>query len=117
MFKFKFKPQKTTDRDIIKHSIITALLEVVYVLLVATFFTVGSAVFPMTANPIVSIMAFLLLFVLSAGISGVLILGYPVYYVSQNKYREALLALGATMLTLFIIFAVLLVGAALTIKI
>lgn len=113
MFKFKFKPAKTSDKEVIWRSICAAFVEAVYVLFVVVFFSIGTAVFPQTGNPIIPMIAFLLLFVLSAGISGVLILGYPIFYVLQGKYREAILSLTGTMVTILVIFTVLLIGAAL----
>lgn len=112
MYKFKFKPQRDLPKEIIKKAALAGLGEVIYLLLVSWFFMAGSAVFPIqTSNAILGIMALLILFVASAAVSGALILGYPIFLAWQKKYQEAIIALTAAILTLFLFFILLIISA------
>src|SRR3989344_325641 len=76
-----------TNKSIITRSIINALGVIVYVLLVASIFTVGKDIFgpmPGLFGPFV----FLLLFVLSAAIVGSLIFGKPAFFFLMVKRKK-----------------------------
>jgi hypothetical protein len=96
------------DKKIIKHSFLLALGEGVYITLVALLMTgiekwFGSKPDPVVVAPI----AFLLLFVISAAISGALILGRPVmlYLDGQKKAALQLFMLTVGWLAVFLILA------------
>ncbi|OGL59293.1 hypothetical protein A3H10_00510 [Candidatus Uhrbacteria bacterium RIFCSPLOWO2_12_FULL_46_10] len=91
-----------TNKSIITRSIINALGVIVYVLLVASIFTVGKDIFgpmPGLFGPFV----FLLLFVLSAAIVGSLIFGKPAFLFLDGQKKEALTMFLYTILWLFIV--------------
>ena len=97
MFSFK----KKSKGEIYKFGIGGGILEIIYILLVAWFITVMGETMD-KENTIFSILAFLLLFVFSAAISGVFVMGYPAYLGLQKKLHEAILTLLTTLMTMFI---------------
>ena len=91
-----------TNKRIIIRSIISTLGVVVYVLLIASIFTVGKDIFgpmPGLFGPFV----FLLLFVLSAAIVGSLIFGKPALLFLDGQKKEALAMFLYTILWLFVV--------------
>ncbi len=96
--------------------VIAGIMEVAYIVLVAIFMVATESLFA-TANPatiIFGIIAFLSLLVLSVAIAGVLVFAWPAYYFIEKKYQEALYAFLATAATIFVIFTLVFLGAALT---
>jgi hypothetical protein len=92
--------RKADKREIFKFGIGSGILEILYILFVAWFIiTMGEIM--NSGNSILSILAFLLLFVFSASISGFFVLGYPAYLGLQKRFQEAIMTLLITLLTLF----------------
>lgn len=91
------------------------LTEICYIMLVAIFMVGTESLFA-AASPWVSIfgiVAVLALFVMSVAVSGVLLLGWPLYYFLERKYKEGLYALSGSIIMMFAIFAVIFIAAAL----
>jgi len=73
----------------IKIGLLTGLLEVIYITLIALFLWGGSSWFNSSDNVLISIIM-LLIFVISAAVSGLLVFGYPIYLFTKTKnYVEA----------------------------
>jgi len=90
--------------------VVAGLMELAYIALVAVFMVGTQAlVANQTASwmAVFGILVFLSLFVVSAAVSGVLTLGYPLYYFLEHKYKEALYAFLGTVATMFVIFAII----------
>jgi len=101
-----FKRDKVSP---IGDGILAGVLEVGFAFILSIFL-VGSQTFLQTPHPwlvVFGIVAFLCLIVISAAISAVLVLGWPFYYFLEKKYREALQALAATLITMFVFFAIM----------
>ncbi|MCX6763904.1 MAG: hypothetical protein NTZ97_04225 [Candidatus Moranbacteria bacterium] len=101
-------------KKIIISGLIFALLEAVYVFLVALFMNSANKFLgPGPDGPngpnMIGIVIFLLIFVLSAAVSGALILGRPILLYLDNKKREALELFGATLGWIFILLVILLI--------
>ncbi|MFA6526604.1 MAG: hypothetical protein WCT26_04310 [Candidatus Buchananbacteria bacterium] len=97
--------------------VVTGIMEVCYIALVAIFM-VGTQSFLRDTAPsawlnIFGIISMLSLLVLSVGISGLLVFGWPVHYVMERKYEEALSSFLATIASMFVIFAIIFLGASL----
>lgn len=99
------------ESQLIKGGILAGILEAFYCLLVGFLIFRIESFIPNMAG-IIGVGAFLLLFVVSAGISGVLVLGLPGMLVIQNRIKDALRVLMATLLTLLGIFLVFILVAA-----
>ncbi len=96
------------NKDIIKWSLINSLGVVVYVALVSTVMQNGEKTFGEMKN-YVGPMAFLLLFVFSALVTGLLILGRPVYLFLDSVSKEAVKMLIYTVGWMFVIIILMLV--------
>jgi len=109
----KILNKKTINtKDLVKFGVLTGLLEIVYIALVAGFVIMSETFLPDGPKPIIiGIMTFLTLFVFSASVSGVLVFGLPFYLALQNKYKEALITLLATAISLIVIFILIILGA------
>lgn len=83
-----------------------ALSEAAYVTLIALFMTHANQYFGPGPN-ILGVMAFLLVFVFSAAISGALILGKPVLLYLENQKREAVELFGITLGWIFLLLIIL----------
>lgn len=83
------------DKKLIKESFALAFGEAAYVAVVATAMWNAQYVLPERPGA-VGIVAFLLLFVLSATVSGALILGRPILLYLDGKRPEAFRLFGAT---------------------
>jgi heme O synthase-like polyprenyltransferase len=92
-------------------SFFSALGEGIYILLVALVMRNANQWFGNTPS-ISGIIAFLLLFVVSAAVSGALIFGKPVLLYLEGKKKEALELFGLTIGWLFIFFVILLLTTA-----
>lgn len=80
----------------------------VYIFLIAEFFRLAPILFGGTIFvAFVSIILFLLLFVISALISGALILGYPVVLFFEGKKIEAIKTILWSLVWLFILFIII----------
>jgi uncharacterized membrane protein YbhN (UPF0104 family) len=91
-----------TQKEILKWGILGAIAEIIYIVLIAAvLFNMGNV---LPAPPaILGIALFLIIFVFSAAVSGLFVLGYPFYLFAQKKIKEAILTFLITLSTLLII--------------
>lgn len=90
--------------SIVKYAVLNAAGTAIYVALVATFFSNAPRLFrAVTEKTALIPMAMLLLFVLSASITGGLILGRPVLWYLEGKKKEAVTLFIATLGCVFLI--------------
>ncbi len=92
-------------RDVARRAMIAGLLELAYIVVVAFFFAAAGAAF--SAGPeavIIGAVTFLILLVMSVAVSGVLVFGYPVYYLLRRQEEEAILAIKVTLGTMAVAF-------------
>ncbi|MFA4817799.1 MAG: hypothetical protein WC608_03730 [Parcubacteria group bacterium] len=95
------------DKKIIKHAFLLALGEGVYITLVALLMFGIQKLFGAKPDPvIIAPIAFLLLFVISAAISGALILGRPVMLYLDGKKKDALQLFGFILMWLVLFLAI-----------
>jgi len=88
-----------------------ALGEVIYIGLVAFLMSNAELFFGNTPDQsILAPVVFLLLFVISAAVSGALIFGKPALLFLEGKKKEALVLFGLTLFWLFIFFILTLIG-------
>lgn len=94
-------------KKILKQAFLFALGEGIYISLVALFlFTVGKMFGDKPEPAIIAPIAFLLLFVISAAISGALILGKPVMLYLDGQKKEALQLFSFTLIWLFVFLVI-----------
>lgn len=97
---------------IIKNALINSLLALIYIALIAALLTNAPRLFGQVNN-ILSGIAFLLTFVLSAAIMGIIILGRPILWYLNGFKKEAVklifYTLGFLIIILVIIFLMLIV--------
>jgi hypothetical protein len=95
------------DKKIIKQAFLLALGEGIYISLVATLLFIVQKLFGEKPDPaIVAPIAFLLLLVISASISGALILGKPLTLYLDGKKKDAIALFGFTVAWLILFLAV-----------
>jgi hypothetical protein len=94
------------NKKLIFFGLASALGEAIYIALVALFMTNINKLLGVAPN-ILGMVAFLMLFVLSAALSGALILGKPVLLYLENSKKEALQLFGITLGWLFIFLLIL----------
>jgi hypothetical protein len=99
-------------KKLIKNSLLTALATVIYVTGVAWFMTNAEKGFFGDEKTIWVPIAMLLLFVVSAGVTGSLVLGQPVMLYLDGKKREAVKQLGLTLAWLLVILILIFIGLA-----
>lgn len=95
-------------KNFLKSSLANALGTAVYVSLVAWLMANANKIFG-RMDDVVGPMAFLLLFVLSAAVTGALVLGRPIMLYWDGKKQQALKHFGLTLLYLFIILVLVFV--------
>lgn len=83
------------NRELLKQAFLSALGEVVYIALVATVMQNAERIFGRRPGAL-AFVGFLLLFVLSATVSGALVLGRPWLLYADGKRREAFTLFGYT---------------------
>jgi hypothetical protein len=98
-------------KKLIIYALGCALGEAGYILLVAFLMKNANNIFGNTPG-ILGIIAFLMLFVLSAAVSGALVLGKPVLLYLEGKKKEALELFGLILGWLFIIMIILFLSLA-----
>jgi hypothetical protein len=99
------------QKKLIKIGFLCALGEVAYIGLVALLMNSAGRFFGNTPdNKILAPITFLLLFVLSAAVSGALVLGKPVLMYVEGKKKEALALFGFTLFWLFIFFVLIVIS-------
>ena len=93
--------------------VVAGITQSAYIALVAIFIAASETAFaaPTSWSVVLGIIAFLSLFCISAAVSAVVVFGRPFYYFSQQKYREALSVFLATIVTIFVVFAILFLSA------
>jgi hypothetical protein len=98
------------QKQLFKLGFLYALGQGVYIFFVALLMRNAERYLSGTPDNILAPITFLTLFVLSAAISGALVLGKPALLYMEGKKKEALQLFGFTLLWLFIFFAVLVVS-------
>lgn len=88
--------------NLVKTGLLNAFLALVYISLVAAVMSNGEKIFGNTPNKIVGPIAFLLLFVISASVTGYLIVGRSLLLYFDNQKPAALKLFGLTLLFLFV---------------
>jgi hypothetical protein len=102
MLKSMLKSKKTSAAEAVTHGFIAGMVEAAYIILVAIFFIIAEAIFPPSSELLVfGAVALIILLVFSAALSLILIFCHPLNYLLAGKKIEAKECLGATMLTLF----------------
>lgn len=86
-----------------KRALINALLTTLYVVAVGLFMYYGAKVKIGKSNEFLAPIAFLLLFVSSASLTGFLIIGKPIQLYIDGKKKDALSMLFYTLLFLFVV--------------
>jgi uncharacterized membrane protein YbhN (UPF0104 family) len=94
-------------KELIKYGLMAALGEAVYVILIALFMQNANQYFGQKPS-IFGFAAFLLIFVLSAAISGALVLGKPILLYLENKKKEAVELFFITIIWMLVLLSVLL---------
>ncbi|MBU0707651.1 hypothetical protein KKG41_04735 [Patescibacteria group bacterium] len=94
------------EKNILKYGALAGILEGVYVILVGLFMINVESIFSSDKAPALSIFSFLLLFVFSAGISGLIVFGYPMKLLKNGSLRDAVLCLVVTLSTLLILLCI-----------
>jgi len=98
-------------KQLVKLGFLLALGEAAYIGLVALLMSGAERFFSNTPdNKILAPITFLLLFVLSAAVSGALVLGKPVLMYMEGKKKEALALFGFTLFWLFVFFVVMVIS-------
>ncbi|MFH1366514.1 MAG: hypothetical protein ABIH38_00810 [Patescibacteria group bacterium] len=88
----------------LKFGLLAGALEVIYIVLVALFMQGAENWF--SGSGVQPVIMVLMLFVLSAAVSGLLVLGYPAYLALQKKYKEAICTLLVSLAVIFILFVI-----------
>lgn len=96
------------NSSLIKISLLNSVGVLVYVSLVALIMQNGEKIFGKMQNYLGPI-AFLLLFILSAGVTGALVLGRPILFYLDGKKVEAIKLFGFTLAWLFVLTVLALV--------
>ena len=89
----------------LKFGLLGGALQVIYIVLVGLFLQLAEQWF--SGPDIYPIIPMLMIFVFSAAVSGLLVLGYPLYLALQKKYKEAILTV---LISLAVIFVLLVMG-------
>lgn len=97
-------------KKLIKYAFLAALGEGIYIFLVALFMKYASQLFGPPDPNFFGIIVFLMLFVLSAAVSGVLVLGKPILMYLDGRKKEAIQLFGFTIFWLFIFFVLTLIS-------
>jgi hypothetical protein len=88
---------------IITYALANALWTALYIILVGTFFYSAPAIFGRGGDTVMIPIIMLLLFVLSASITGGLILGRPILWYLDGRKKDAITLLGFTLAIFFIV--------------
>lgn len=102
---FRKKEEEITTRKITEVAIGAGTLEFIYVMLITWFIFGAQDTFFRTGAPEgFYFVLMLIMLVISASISGVLVLGYPAYLIYLKKIREGIFTLIVTLITLLVYF-------------
>lgn len=99
---FTKKQKNTNESQIFTYGILGAAAEIGYIFLVAMGMTVMQSTMPHDPPMPFGAVIFLLIFVLSASISGMLVFGYPAYLALRGKVAEAFTTVGVSIATFFV---------------
>lgn len=99
--------EQISQKDIMKMGAIGGFLEIIYVLIIVGLFSFLDKVLPEPPE-FFGFLFMLLLFVFSAGISGVFVFGYPAYLAVQKKFKEAFATVFVTFSVMFTVLVLLL---------
>ncbi|MDO8668961.1 MAG: hypothetical protein Q7K65_01570 [Candidatus Buchananbacteria bacterium] len=103
--------KQISSAELFKFGALAGILEVVYIVLVAVFMLLAQSFFPDNSNSIIiGITSFLIVFVFSALVSGLIMLGLPLYFAIQNKFKEALIVLASSAFSLIAILVIMILG-------
>lgn len=97
-------------KQLFKLGFLCAFGQGAYIFLVALLMRGAERYLSGTPDNILAPITFLTLFVLSAAVSGALVLGKPILLYIEGKKKEALELFGFTLLWLFIFFIILVVS-------
>ena len=101
----KLRKQKINESEVLKFGFWGGVTEAVYIFLVVSLMNFLDKVMPQPPSQSHLALGFLVLtlFVFSAAVSGILVLGYPAYLAFQKRFTEALMTLLTTVAILAII--------------
>lgn len=99
---FTKKQKNCCESKVFAYGILGAAAEIGYIFLVAMGMMVLQSVMPHDPPMPFGMVIFLLLFVFSVAISGLLVLGYPVYLALQGKVADAFTTVGVSVATFFV---------------
>lgn len=91
-----------TKKDLIRIGILMGFLETLFVVLVTLFMDWASRNLPSLDNFLFGAIILLLL-VLGVAISGILVFGYPALLAIERRFKEAILMISVTLITLLIL--------------
>lgn len=97
--------EQKKEKELIKLGFLGGLIEAFYCFLVALFMFNANTIIP-NMNGALGVSLMLILLVISAGISGILVVGLPAILVVQKRYKEAVKVLATALTTLFVIFLI-----------
>jgi len=107
MAKKKTTKKKTKEgMHIAWYGLMSAIGQVAYICLVASFMWFAGNFFPMVESEIFAAVLMLTLFVFSAVMSGLIVLGYPIYIAMKGDIKKALILIGWTSFFLFSAFII-----------
>ncbi len=104
-------------KEILKYACFNSLLTAFYITLVASFLFYVPHSFLEEAHTVLVPVMMLMLFVFSAAITGMLVLGRPVLWYLEGKKKEAVSLLIYTLSFFLIIMIIAFLGLILTVKI
>jgi len=94
--------QKINESAVLRFGFLSGVAEAAYCLLIGFLFSLLEQL-KIEPPQVVGQLFFLLLLVFSAGISGLIVFGYPLYLAFQRRFAEALMTVAITLATLLII--------------
>ncbi|MFH1597975.1 MAG: hypothetical protein ABIB97_02805 [Patescibacteria group bacterium] len=102
---FRKKEEEISTKKMTEIAIGAGTLEFIYIMLIASFILGMEGVFYYKNFPeVVFFGMWLILLVISAAISGVLVMGYPAYLIYIKKIREGVYTFIVTLITLLVYF-------------
>ncbi|OGY42566.1 MAG: hypothetical protein A2Y67_02615 [Candidatus Buchananbacteria bacterium RBG_13_39_9] len=108
-----FNKEQINKKEVIKWGLIGGAAELIYIVVIGLLMDYIGNNFGQTAMPSLGFTAFLMLFVFSAGVSGLFVFGYPAYLALQKRFQEAimmaLISLGIIFLGFFLAFLLLII--------
>ncbi|MDD2806989.1 MAG: hypothetical protein PHW95_00510 [Patescibacteria group bacterium] len=96
------KKQKINESEVMKFGFLGGIAEAAYCFIVVLVMESLNQAMPQGPSGSYGFLIFLLIFVFSAGVSGILVFGYPAYLAIQKRYIESLM----TAITSFVALAI-----------